>query len=137
MTPDQLAEIHARAMTTPPSWDADTFRSFLDTPNVFLVTARAGFALGRVTLDEAELLTLAIDPERHRMGLGRICLTRFELAARAAGATRAFLEVAESNDAAHALYTSAGWIEDGRREGYYKSPDGNGVAAILMSKPLI
>jgi ribosomal-protein-alanine N-acetyltransferase len=135
--PEQLAAIHARAMTAPPPWDADTFRSFLGTSGVFLVTEGAGFALGRVILDEAELLTLAVDPDHRGAGLGRACLARFEATAVATDATRAFLEVAATNTPARALYAGSGWTEDGRRRGYYVFTDGTSTDAILMSKSLI
>ena len=47
--------------------------------------------------------------------------------ARARGASEAFLEVAEDNRAARALYARGGWAPVGRRPGYY----GGGDALIL------
>lgn len=49
------------------------------------------------------------------------------------GAISTFLEVRESNTAALEMYRKFGYVEDGRREGYYKD---NAEAAILMSAPL-
>lgn len=139
MTPTQLAALHARAMEVPGAWSEKDFEGLLAAPGVFLVTpshgVTTGFALGRVTLDEAELLTLAIDPEARRQGLGRDCLASFELEAAARGALSAYLEVAETNAAARALYRAAGWRETGVRRGYYRASGGR-VDAILMSKPL-
>jgi ribosomal-protein-alanine N-acetyltransferase len=48
------------------------------------------------------------------------------------GARRLFLEVAESNVGARALYARAGLVEVGRRARYY--PDGG--AALVMARPL-
>ena len=93
------------------------------------------FALGRVTLDEAELLMLAVDPDHREQGVGRYCLAAFEAQASEMGAARAFLEVAASNRAARALYTGQGWAEDGKRPDYYATPRGR-EDAILMSKTL-
>ena len=93
------------------------------------------FALGRVTLDEAELLTLAVDPAHQRQGLGRQCLAQFEAKAQENGATRAFLEVAASNHAALALYRNTGWTQDGTRPNYYATATGR-EDAILFSKCL-
>jgi ribosomal-protein-alanine N-acetyltransferase len=46
------------------------------------------------------------------------------------GAVTSFLEVRESNEAALEMYRKFGFVESGRREGYYKD---NGEDAILMS----
>ncbi|MEO0916507.1 MAG: GNAT family N-acetyltransferase [Pseudomonadota bacterium] len=93
------------------------------------------FAVGRAVLNEAELLTLAVDPRLQRRGLGRACLNEFEMRAAAEGAEVLHLEVAETNHAARALYTSVGWHDVGRRRSYYTSPTGR-IDAILMTKQL-
>lgn len=138
MTPDQLASIHAEAMVTPAPWHAGNFHKLLKSKGVFLVTVpeNAGFALGRVVLDEAELLTLAITPAYQRSGFGQHCLAGFESAARDRKAAVAYLDVACSNHAARALYTKHGWQETGKRSGYYRSPEGP-IDAILMRKTLV
>ena len=151
MTPEALAELHARAMEIPRPWSAKSFFDLLSSPGIFLIphaisappirekpeTARNlnAFALGRVTLDEVELLTLAVDPAWQRRGLGRTCLRAFETEAKKAGAGLAFLEVAETNEAARALYRAEGWAETGRRKGYYRTGSGL-IDAVLMQKPL-
>ncbi|MFN3938429.1 MAG: ribosomal-protein-alanine acetyltransferase, partial [Gemmobacter sp.] len=60
---------HARCFTSPPPWSEAAFAAALADPNGFLCGEGAGFALGRVTLDEAELLTLAVAPEARRRHL--------------------------------------------------------------------
>lgn len=123
-------------MIAPPPWSAGTFEAFLSAPDTVLVTSGRAFALGRVIADEAELLTIAVDPEARGGGLGRACLAAFEKDAATRGAARAFLEVSRDNTAARALYASAGFREDGVRRGYYRAADGTSADAILMSKPL-
>lgn len=137
MTPEALGDLHARAITVPAPWDARAFTELLATPGVFLCTDPngAGFALGRVVLDEAELLTLAVDPDHQGKGLGRDCLACFEAEAATKGATRAFLEVAASNDRARTLYRANGWTEIGRRKAYYRHADAR-EDAVLMEKSL-
>ena len=88
--------------------------------------------MGRVVLDEVELLTLAVEPAARRQGLGRALLARFGVEAAAAGATRAFLEVATDNLPAIGLYASAGYRETGRRRGYYHPSGGAPVDAVIM-----
>ncbi|MFN4101064.1 MAG: GNAT family N-acetyltransferase, partial [Pararhodobacter sp.] len=106
MTPEALAALHARAFATPPPWSAAGFAGLLDSPLVFLTADAQGraFALGRVVAGEAELLTLATDPAARRQGLARAQMAAFEREAQARGAVTAFLEVAEDNAAARALY---------------------------------
>lgn len=136
MTPEHLAALHARAFTRQRPWNAAEFASLLDAPSVFLVHSDHAFALGRVIVDEAELLTLATDPAHQRHGLGRAILAEFHAAAHARGAARAFLEVAADNTPAISLYSHAGYAQDGRRPGYYHMSDGQHVDAVIMSRAL-
>jgi len=133
MTPAAMAMLHATCFTVPKPWSEADFESMLSLPGVFLQLAPGGFLLGRTVLDEAELLTLAVDPARRRQGLGRGLVLRFGAAAIQRGAARGYLEVAADNAAAIALYRSAGWQESGRRKGYYRAHGGHGVDALLMS----
>ena len=137
MTPDTLAALHARCFITPRPWCADEFAALLASNGVFLRTTDTGFALGREIAGEAELLTLAVDPDHQRQGNGRALLAAFETGATKRGATVAFLEVASDNAAAFALYHAAGYSESGRRPAYYRPPTGPRIAAIIMRKPLI
>jgi ribosomal-protein-alanine N-acetyltransferase len=137
MTAEELAAIHARAMVVPTAWTAATLQGFLDYPGAILATSEAGFALGRVTLDECELLTLAVAPEARRQGQARRCLLEFERMAQEKAARRLFLEVAATNVAARALYAQAGFREDGVRLGYYRGSEGEAIDAIVMSKTLL
>ena len=136
MTAEEMAAIHAEAMAFPAPWGVPTFEGFLAFPGAILAAEDAGFALGRIIADEAELLTVAVRPAARRRGIAARCLDAFERDAAARGATRAFLEVAATNVPARALYVGAGFAEDGRRRGYYDLPGGGHADAILMSKAL-
>jgi ribosomal-protein-alanine N-acetyltransferase len=88
----------------------------------------AGFCAWRQAgSDEAELLNLAVDPDGRRRGVASALLQA--LAQEAKG--KLFLEVAEPNVAAIALYEHHGWVHVGVRKGYYQP--GN-VNAIVMEK---
>ena len=136
MTPEELAAIHAETMEVPAPWSAETFAGFLAFPGCILAAEPGGFALGRVMADEAELLTLAVAGDRRRRGIGARCLAAFCDHAAENGARTAFLEVAETNLAARALYRAGGWAETGRRRGYYRTAAGGTLDAILMSRNL-
>ena len=133
MTPAELADLHARCFATPKPWSMREFQDLLCDTHTVLVGTANGFALGRVIADEAELLTIAVEPGYRRKGLGRRLLTDLERASEARGATRCFLEVATDNHAAIALYNSAGYREVGRRSEYYRPAGGIAMDAIVLS----
>ena len=129
-----LAEIHAEAFDD--SWSAADIATLLDAPGTRAFAARfdgapAAFILCRVVADEAEILTLATIPAGRRRGAAAALIDAGAAAALADGAVNLFLEVAQDNRAAVALYNGKGFVEVGRRRGYYRRPDG-AVAALLM-----
>ena len=137
MTPETLADLHRRCFRTPPPWSAADFAAFVADPLAFvLVEGDAGFILGRAVAGEAEVLTLAVAPESRRLGLGRKLVARFIYQAQVRGAVRAFLEVSAENAAAIALYDSAGFAAEGRRKGYYATPEGVRIDALVMARDL-
>lgn len=115
-----MARIHARSFPTHPRpWSEAEFTSLLVSPGIFTITLDQGFLIGRVVLDEAELLTISVDPALRRQGTARRLMSRFDEDARAFQATGAYLEVASDNLPAQALYRVTGWSEVGRRRNYY------------------
>lgn len=129
--PLELAALHAQAFDAP--WDAAAFADLLDQPGVFAVAEPDGFILMRLVLDEAEILTLAVQPAARRAGLGGRLVGEGVVRATQGGAARVFLEVAESNAAARALYARAGFAEVGRRRAYYRRPDGSREDALTLA----
>lgn len=137
MTPEQMAALHARAFAGQGrGWSAGEFEALLDSSHVFACGNAQGFALGRCIADEAELLTLVTCPDQRRRGMAKAALAAFEAEAAARGATHAFLEVAEDNHAARALYALSGYCQIARREAYYERPNAASVAAIILEKAL-
>lgn len=138
MTPDAMAALHCRCFTAPPPWSAKSFASLLSSPHVFHRFEASGqaFVIGRVIVDEAELLTLATAPEARRMGLGRRMISEFEAEAFIRGAKTAFLEVAEDNIPARTLYEQLGYEPKGERPGYYVGENGQAISAMILCKSL-
>ncbi|POF61654.1 ribosomal-protein-alanine N-acetyltransferase [Novacetimonas maltaceti] len=127
-----LARIHAASFTPDQQWDVPALGTVLAMPGVALGVAMApaggrqvvaGFIMVRAVLDEAEILTLAVDPAFRRRGLARALLAWMADMAAQQGIARLFLEVGVGNAAAWGLYRDAGFEEVGRRRGYY--PDGS------------
>lgn len=136
MTPDDLAELHATAFSTTRAWSADEFADLLTHPGTFTVGNSDCCALIRTVLDEAEVLTIATHPSMRRRGLARETLSASEVQAKSCGAEKIFLEVAEDNTPAMALYDSCGYAQVGRRPGYYVPKDGAPIAALVLTKSL-
>lgn len=136
-----LADIHAEGFAR--SWDAhDIERMLADSAvvgdGVYAGAASkpAGFVLSRVVLDEAEILTIAVSRAVQGRGFGRALLAAHLARLASRGARTVFLEVEEGNLPALKLYRAFGFVETGRRDGYYRKPDGRRVAALTMSRAL-
>ncbi len=131
---DGLAALHGRCFSQPRPWSAREFEQLLMDPHAFLLTHnRDGLLMGRVVADEAEMLTLAVEPEARRMGIARQLVLEFGVRARDLGAKNAFLEVAATNTPARMLYRSLGWRETGLRRRYY----GPHIDAVTMRLHLV
>lgn len=78
----------------------------------------------------ARISSLAVAPFAAGRGLGRMLLGAAEVEAGRRGCDRLRLEVRADNAAAVALYRSSGYLEIGRREGYYD----DGEAALRYEK---
>jgi ribosomal-protein-alanine N-acetyltransferase len=94
-----------------------------------------GFALARRTLDESELLLLAVRPLARGGGIGRALVDAVAREARTRGALRLMLEMRDGNPAA-ALYAAAGFGQIGRRRDYYRGRDHMLHDAITLARPL-
>ncbi len=138
---ERLAEIHAGAFARP--WSADEFSHFLLDRGIRLdglLIGRdpqpSGFALSRVTVDEAEILSFAMARAVRGRGYGRALLAHHLQTLAHAGAATVHLEVEEGNAPALAVYTRLGFAKSGMRPGYYARPDGTRAAAVSMTRVL-
>lgn len=136
---DALAEIHAQGFDQP--WPVEALRATLEGPHVSGLVAgasdhAAGFILLRTVAGEAEILTLAVRPANRRRGVAAALVEAAAGVALAQGGEVLWLEVAEDNAAAIALYGRAGFTLAGRRPRYYPRPGSASVDALLMRRPL-
>ena len=110
-------------------WPLTGFRELLDRSHVTfeVVETAAGALLAYFIVlraaDEAEVANLAVQPHARRAGIGRAVLERLLARAAQEGVRAVYLEVRESNVAAQALYAAHGFVQAGRRRGYYRKPD--------------
>jgi len=124
------------------AWTRSQLAGILPMTGVSLVVARdlrddqvVGFSLDRQIAGEAELLLLAVSPERHRRGVGRTLLQDFLVRARNEGISQVHLEVRDGNPAV-AMYDQSGFAAVGRRHNYYHSPNGARHDAITLALQL-
>jgi len=136
----ELARIHALGFYR--GWPVGEFESFLsddNTPVFVACDARrriAGFALIRVVEDEAELLTIAVDPKWRGKRIGQALLKAVFEYLLMTPARRMFLEVSEENVPAIKLYQREGFTTISSRKGYYPKPDGSQATALVMARDL-
>lgn len=105
--------------------------SELDNPLSLWLVAQAGdVVLGYVgsqsVMGEADMMNLAVAPAARRQGLARALVTALIRGLTARGVHSLTLEVRASNGPAKMLYESMGFVQVGRRPGYYLSPKEDG-----------
>ena len=137
---DAIVAIEAEARPWAARWPRESYLATAasgDTATFTWVAEHAGevaaFLLVRYAGGEMEILNLAVAGRARRRGIGR-ALVRAALAdAATRGIARAFLEVRESNAPAIALYGALAFTSAGRRPGYYREPDEDG---LILARPL-
>ena len=92
----------------------------------------AGFILARTVIDEADIMSVGVQPQHRRKGVGRTLVDAVIQSVNPNQGGVVVLEVAEDNPAAQKLYVNAGFSVVGRRPGYYIRVGTVKVAALLM-----
>ena len=147
LEPMQLADIEAvlaieqQSFSMP--WTDAMFRSELQNERTsHMLVARVAQADGRivgylgyrVVLDEMHVVLVAVAPAWRQRGIARQMMCQAMDQARAAGCTRATLEVRVSNTPAQQLYYGLRFAPVGTRPKYYVRPTED--ALILWRDPL-
>jgi ribosomal-protein-alanine N-acetyltransferase len=137
---ETLSEIHGRCFGR--AWSPDELAALVAEGNVTcLVLRRIGFigrrrALGfvivRSAADEAEVLTIAVEPACRKRGYGRLLLEEAMRRLYRDRIAHLYLEVDAGNRAALALYRRLGFDRIGERPGYYQGAGGVRSTALVM-----
>lgn len=133
----ELGRLHKACFPIDQVWAPQSFTELLNDPGlvgwrVEQAGQNVGFILGRILFDEAELLTLGVDPACRRQGLAAELIGHFVAMLRSRNVIKAFLEVAETNDPALKLYLNSGFKLISRRYNYYPG----GVTAFVLQLDL-
>jgi ribosomal-protein-alanine N-acetyltransferase len=121
------------------AWSVEIYAEELRAPGRAYLAAVAPdgtvIGYGGIALaEDAEVMTVGVDPEWRRRGVGEMLLGGLLSAARAARARRVFLEVRADDAGARRLYQRAGFRRIGLRRGYYQPENAD---AVLMRLDLV
>ena len=95
-----------------------------------------GYFVAMPGFEEMHLLNLTVAAPHEGRGYARAMLAQLYALCEPYHANALWLEVRESNARARALYLREGFVEAGRRRGYYPAPQGRREDAILMTRLL-
>lgn len=109
----------------------DCFRPDYRLWGIQISASLVGYAVVAYMADEAHLLNICVSTGCRRSGLARHLLRHLVREAARDGMTRILLEVRVSNNSATGLYLAEGFVEIGRRPGYYPSSSGREDARVL------
>jgi ribosomal-protein-alanine N-acetyltransferase len=123
-------------------WSTETLAKILALPRSFGLIAHGagqplGFLLAQCAAGESEIINLAVAPDARRQGIGEALVAGAMARARAEGARTMFLEVADDNAAARALYDLKEFVQVGIRPDYYRRGPVNHVDALILRRELI
>ena len=129
---DAVADLEEKSFAMP--WSRENFwREAQNELATYIVGEIGGkivaYAGAWVSFNQAEVMSVAVDPEFRGQGLGTLLFGELINAVKARGASAITLEVRPSNIAAIKLYKNFGLKSVGRRKGYYLD---NGEDALIM-----
>ena len=120
----------------PDAWSEKSVLETLEQPDTICLMAEkagraAGYLLAYTVAGEVEIARIAVAKELQRQGVARTLLDELETLCKSRGVRKILLDVRAGNAAARALYTKAGFAEDGIRQRFYDDPTED---AVLMSR---
>ncbi len=132
----QAAALERACFSLP--WSENALLSALSNENAIYLAAAEGETLlgyvgSEISFEEADMMNLAVFPDRRRKGIAQALVGALETALAARGVEKLTLEVRASNQPARALYEKLGYFPIARRPGYYLRPRED---AVLYRKEL-
>lgn len=129
-----VAEIEKEVFSEP--WSLDGFKQALSSSdNVVLVisdeTDIYGYLVLYTSMDEGELMTIAVRPGFRGYGLADKLVKAMVEEGRRRGLVNIFLEVRKTNEAARSLYRKNGFIAVGERKNFYRFPTEDAIIGRL------
>jgi ribosomal-protein-alanine N-acetyltransferase len=129
----------AEVVLHPFPWTRGNFSDSLSAGHGMWLAEEGGemvaYAVTTQVLDEAHLLNISVLPAKQGAGRGARVMRHLFAVAKEQGGAHMYLEVRPSNLPAHRLYQRCGFIEIGRRKGYYPALEGR-EDAVVMAREL-
>ncbi len=130
-----LTHIHQRAFDR--GWDEVSFLSFLQDKTLHTLVCEingeiTGFILYRLLPEEAEIMTLAVDPHHQNKGIGSTLVEITLEDCLEKKVNNIFLEVAKSNTKAQKIYKQHGFKVVSIRQEYYVFSDNRTDDALIL-----
>lgn len=131
----------AEGLAQAPRWPREVYEIAVvpqSRPRRIAVVAEAesgevsGFAIASAVPPEAELETMGVAPDQQGRGIGKKLLEEVRQMAAGMGVKKVLLEVRVSNGPARRLYRSQGFMETGRRPGYYADPKEDAIVMCAL-----
>ena len=120
-----IAELERICFSDP--WSENSVRAELNNPYSLWLIAEAdgelvGYIGSQTAVDEADIMNVAVAPSHRRCGIGQMLIDELAARLKEQGVIALMLEVRASNLPAIALYGKIGFLQAGRRPGYYRKP---------------
>jgi len=117
-------------------WSYDAFQEAMAAEENIVLTITDeediyGYLVVYTSLDEGELMTIAVRPGYRGYGLGDKLIKAMIDEGRRRELVNIFLEVRKSNDAARSLYRKNGFIAVGERKNFYRFPTEDAIVGRL------
>ncbi len=125
---DKLANLHKLCFPHKP-WSSNDFAD-LKKSGCDIIASENGFIVWRTVADEAEIITIGVNPDNRKQGIATAMLTLVENELKKSGVKKIFLEVSTNNFPALNLYKNNGFVQISVRKNYYE----DGSDAVLMEK---
>ena len=122
---EQLAELEKICFSDP--WSVQAFQYELNNPlSLWLVAVEgntvAGYVGSQTVIDESDMMNIAVHPDFRRQKIAEKLIQNLIPMLDARQSKSLTLEVRVSNAPAIKLYEKLGFIQVGRRPGYYRNP---------------
>lgn len=141
-----IAQLHGENFAR--GWSEPEIEEMMERPEVTLLVTRkvgsakepiSGFNIYRQTLEEAEILSIAVDKRYRGMGVGDRLMRAAIASLQADRVAELFLEVDAGNRAAIALYRNLLFERVGERPAYYSTQEASqpSSSALVMRRVLL
>ncbi|MCR4782814.1 MAG: ribosomal protein S18-alanine N-acetyltransferase [Lachnospiraceae bacterium] len=135
--PSDVLEIHEiEELSFSEPWSCDAISGAISSiDNIVLVSADEngiyGYLVLYTSLDEGELMTIAVRPGYRGHGIGNMLIESMKKEGKNRDLKYIFLEVRKSNESAKSLYKKNGFIAVGERKNFYRFPTEDAIVGRL------